>query len=174
MFTGVISPLKKYFKSWHDKLSRLHPKYMFRLAKLGILPKFFLDFKYYRPLYLSCVFGTANRIQWRTKREKLVSMCKGNDNKTVSAVSVDQLQSAHPGLVSQLSVKITIALIWDAKIIVNSYSDLTYVQIVRSTSQEENLKGNNYLKYGLTHLELKFIYIMHTMGILLINISYKK
>ena len=42
MFPEVLSPLQQEFKSWHDKLSHLHPKSMFRLAKLGVLPSIFL------------------------------------------------------------------------------------------------------------------------------------
>ena len=31
MFPELLSTLKQELKSWHDKLSHLHPKYMFRL-----------------------------------------------------------------------------------------------------------------------------------------------
>ena len=43
MFIEVISPLQQEFKSWHDKLSHLHTKYMFRLTKLGVLLPLVLD-----------------------------------------------------------------------------------------------------------------------------------
>ena len=38
MFSGVLSPLQKVLKFWNNKLSCLHPKRMFRLAKLRVLP----------------------------------------------------------------------------------------------------------------------------------------
>ena len=34
MFPEVLLPLEQEFKSWHDKLSRLHTKSMFRLENL--------------------------------------------------------------------------------------------------------------------------------------------
>ena len=43
IFPEVLSPLQQEFKSCHDKLSHLHTKLMFRLAKLGVLPSTFLD-----------------------------------------------------------------------------------------------------------------------------------
>ena len=61
MFPEVISPLNKELKPWHDKLSHLHPKSMFRLAKLGVLSSIFLDLKDYAPLCKSYMFGAASR-----------------------------------------------------------------------------------------------------------------
>ena len=50
MFPEVLSPSQQEFKYWHEKLSHLHPKSMFRLAKLGFPPKQFLDLKDNVPL----------------------------------------------------------------------------------------------------------------------------
>ena len=38
MFPEVLSILQQEFKSWNDKLFYLHPKSMFRLEELGVLP----------------------------------------------------------------------------------------------------------------------------------------
>ena len=59
MLAEVISPLKQEFKSWHDKLSHLHPKSMFIPEKLGAPPSRFLDLKYDLSLCAPCMFGTA-------------------------------------------------------------------------------------------------------------------
>ena len=67
LFPEVIPPLQQEFKSWHDKLSNLHPKSMFILAKPGVLPSIFLDLKYDVPLCESCIFGTSRRRQWIKK-----------------------------------------------------------------------------------------------------------
>ena len=67
MFPEVLSPLQQEFKSCHDKLSHLHTKSIFRLAKYGFLPSKFLDMKDDVPLCASCMFGTASRRQWIKK-----------------------------------------------------------------------------------------------------------
>ena len=48
-------------------------------------------------------------MQWITKANKLESIKKDTENKPVSGVSVDQLQSSQPGLVPQFSGKLTSA-----------------------------------------------------------------
>ena len=45
-------------------------------------------------------------------------------------VSVDQLQSAQPGLVPQLSGKLTSSHIWSAQMMVYHLIDLTYIQLM--------------------------------------------
>ena len=70
IFPEVISPLQQEFKYWNEKLSHLHPKSIFRLAKLGILPSIFIELKYDLRLCASCMIVTASRMQWITKVNK--------------------------------------------------------------------------------------------------------
>ena len=63
MFPEVLSHLQHEFKFCNDKLSYLHPKSMFRLEKLGVLPELLLDLKDDVPLCLSCVFLTSRTLQ---------------------------------------------------------------------------------------------------------------
>ena len=60
-------------------------------------------------------------------------------NKIGYAVSLDQLYSAQPGLFPQLSEKLTSARILDAKVMMEHFSDLTYVHLIRITNQEKTL-----------------------------------
>ena len=87
------------------------------------------------------MFGTSRKRQWRTKGKKSGSINKETDNNPGSRVSVDQLQSSNPGLVPQLSGKITSARIWPAQLIVEHFSDLTYMHLMGITSQEYTLAG---------------------------------
>ena len=59
IFPVVLSPLKQEFKYWHDKLSHLHPKSLFRLEIFGVLQSKFIDLKNYVPLYAPFMFKTA-------------------------------------------------------------------------------------------------------------------
>ena len=112
---------------------------MFRRAKLGFVPSRFLDLKGDVPLCASCMFATSSRIQWKTKCNKLGSIRKQTDNNTEYVVSVDQLQSNQTRLVPQSSGKITSACIWDAKVIVDHFSDITYLHLTIIIIQEKTL-----------------------------------
>ena len=76
MFTEVLSSLHQVLKSWNNKLYHLHPKSMFVLSKLGVLPSIFIYLKDDVPLYASCMFGIARRMQWITKGNKSGSIRK--------------------------------------------------------------------------------------------------
>ena len=67
---------------------------------------------------------------------------KETDNKPRAAVLVDQLQSSHPGLVPQISGKLTSARIWSSQVMVDHFSYLTYLNLTISTIQEETLSVN--------------------------------
>ena len=85
------------------------------------------------------MFGTTRRRKCRKKGKKQGSIGKETDNNIGDKVSVDQLQSYQPGLVPQLPGKLTSAHIWDAQVMVEHFSDLTYVQLTRSIILEETL-----------------------------------
>ena len=120
------------------------------------------------------MFGSSRRRICITKGNKSSSIRKETDNNPGAAFSVDQLHSDQAGLVSQFSEKITSEHIWYAQVMVDHFSDLTYVHLVKRTIQEEKLSGNQPLKYGLPHSELKLIDIMQTMEDFLNNFSYQQ
>ena len=57
MFTEELSPMQQELKYWHENVSHLHPKSIFRLAKLGVLSRRFLNMKDDVPFCASFVFG---------------------------------------------------------------------------------------------------------------------
>ena len=136
MFLEVLSHLKHEFRFWHDNLSHLHPKSMFRLAKLGALLAQFLYLKDDMPLWASWILGTERRRPWIKKGKKSVSIWKYTENKLGSAVSVNQLHSSQLWLVPKFSVKLTSMWIWSSQAMVDHLSDLTYVQLIRRTGKE--------------------------------------
>ena len=95
MFPEVLSTLRQEFKSWHDKLSHLKPKSMFRIAKPRSLPSRLLDLKDDVHLCESCIFGTARRRQCTTKGMKSGSIGKYNEYKPGDGVSVPNSVSSY-------------------------------------------------------------------------------
>ena len=146
MFPEVLSPLQQEFKSWHGKLSHLQPKFMFILEKLGFLLSIFIDLKDDVPLFPPHVFLTEHRRQQRKKGGKPGSISKDTENKQVATVSVGKIQSYQTGFFPQLSGKLASPRIWAAKLIVDHFSDLTYVNPTRSIIQENNLAGKSYFE----------------------------
>ena len=82
------------------------------------------------------MFGTTRRRQWSKKGNKLGSIRNLTDNKPEYTVSVDQLQSAQPGSIPQLSGKLTSKRIWAAQFMVDNLSYLIFVHLMRNPSQE--------------------------------------
>ena len=76
MFPEMLSHLQQEFKSYHAKLYHLHPKYMFRLEKLGVLPSILLELKDDVPLCESCMFLREKIRKRKTKGNKLGSIRK--------------------------------------------------------------------------------------------------
>ena len=64
---------------------------------------------------------------------------KDTYNNPGSIVSVYQIHAAHPGLVPQFSGKLTSSRICSSQDMVEHFSDLPYVHLIKITSQEETL-----------------------------------
>ena len=77
------------------------------------------------------------------KGNKLGSIRKETENKSESMVSVYQLHSDTPGLVPQFSGKFTSARIWASQFMVEHFIELTYLNLMKSTTQVETLLGKS-------------------------------
>ena len=88
-------------------------------------------------LCASCRFRTEKRRKLTTKRKKSWSIRKETENIPGAVVSVDQLQSSRPVFVPQLLDKLTSTCSWAAQVMADRFSDVSYVHIMRRTSQEE-------------------------------------
>ena len=61
---------------------------------------------------------------------------KESNNNTGAGVPLYQIQSSLPVLVPQFTDKLTSARIWYAQVILDHFSYLTYVQVMKSTREE--------------------------------------
>ena len=108
---------------------------MFRLSELGYLPKKFLVLKPFRKQILcpSCLFGSAKRRSWRT-RSKYNGIRKEKQNFPGAKVSIDQMVSAHPGLVPRLSGRHTNERITCVTVYKDHYTDYSYSHLQTDVS----------------------------------------
>ena len=101
--------------SWHHRLYHPPCRIIFRLASLSFLLKRLLECRNNPPLCVACQFGQAHCRPWRTKLKKSGSIQRPEQKKPGDGVSVDQIVSAHPGLIPQTSGFITNQRLWGIK-----------------------------------------------------------
>ena len=136
------SPSSSDDEEWlrhHYALNHLSRHAMYNLASAGVLPKKFLKYKTTSPFCASCTFGKAHRRQWRHKGPKSSHIRHSDDNIPGACVSSDQLVSAQPGLIPQISGRLTSSRIHCATLFVDHASSFVYSFLQRSTSQVDTL-----------------------------------
>ena len=145
-----LSPLQEEFVNLHERLWHLPFTVMFRLVKIGFLPKKFQKLNNKAPPCVSCLFGTAHRKPWRTKKTKYghTSTLQGDDIfGPVDTVGVDQLISAHPGLVPQEKGILTRARIWAATVFIDYVTGYVHVALMIDQSGESTLQAKHDYEY---------------------------
>lgn len=135
----TLSPLQQELMSWHHRLYHLPFRIIFRLADIGILPKRFLECRNKQPLCIACQFGQAHRRPWRTKGKKGGSIRKKEQTAPGDGVSIDQIISAQPGLIPQMSGFLTSQRLWGCTTFVDHVSDYVYVHLMRDMTLDETL-----------------------------------
>ena len=131
----ILSPLQQELMSWHHRLYHLPFATIFRLASLGILPKRLLACRNRPPLCVACQFGQAHRRPWRVKgTESKKSIRSPRENKPGDVVSVDQIISAQPGLIPQMTGALTKERIWGCTTFVDHVSGFVYAHLMRDLS----------------------------------------
>jgi hypothetical protein len=122
----------------HYKIQHLFLSAMIMLAEKGRIKKKFAKLKHRLPICMSCIFGMAHCKPWRSKGSK-GSIRKESDNAPGKCVSMDQLISAQPGLILQMSEFLTNMRIWGATVFVDHFSDYVYVALMQDLSLDETL-----------------------------------
>ena len=127
---------EKLFGYWHRRLRHAPKKYIRRLAKRGCIPCRLAKVKR-MPLCPACVFADASKTKWRTK--KVYKSIRKKSDKPGSSTSGDHIISHEPGLIPQVTGRLTYAKYDGAVVFSDHYSDFTYVHLITSTSDEETL-----------------------------------
>ena len=125
-------------------LLRLHQQFghipfskLQEMARKGILPKRLA--KCHPPTCSACLYAKATKRPWRNKKRKDFQPPKLK--RPGEMVSVDMLTSPSPGLVAQMTGRLTKARYRYATVYVDQFSRLSYVYLQKSADAEETLKG---------------------------------
>jgi hypothetical protein len=122
----------------HCKLNHLPLPAMITLAEKGKLNKKFVRLKHMLSVCMSCLFGTCHCKPWHSNGLKGL-IRKETDNAPGKCVSMDQMVSAQPGLIPQMTGFLTNLCIWSARIFVDHYLDNVFVALMRDLTLDEML-----------------------------------
>ena len=102
------------------------------LAERGWLPRRLLDCRDRIPLCVACQFGAAHRRPWRVKGKRSGKIRKETETKPGDGQSIDQIVSAQPGLIPQMSGFLTSQRYWGVTVFVDHFSDYIYCHLMRA------------------------------------------
>jgi hypothetical protein len=150
----------------HCKLNHLPLLAMITLAEMGKLNKKFVRLKHRLLVCMSCLFGTYHRKPWRSKGLKGL-IRKETDNAPGKCVSMDQMVSAQPGLIPQMTSFLTNVHLWGATIFVDHYLDYVFVALMRDLTLDEMLLAKYSLERHTSEGGVSIISFVQTMEDLL-------
>ena len=125
--------------SYHLKLHHLPFPKLIKLALRGKIPKRLATLKGRTPVCVACIFGTAHRKPWRTKSKKYNPIRRPEDDAPGKRISTDQLVSAQPGLIPQMSGFLTNLRIVGATVFVDHFSNHVFVCLMKDLTLAETL-----------------------------------
>jgi hypothetical protein len=99
----ILTLMQQELMDRHHRLYHLSFPKIFWLAEKGFLPKGLLKCKGMLPLCIACQFGMAHRHPWQTCGKSSSSICCPEHILPGDGVLVDQIVSAQPGLIPQMS-----------------------------------------------------------------------
>jgi hypothetical protein len=133
----------------HHQYGHIPMRKLQEMAKQGILPRRLANCNI--PTCSACLFAKATKRPWRGKTRR------DNDNDEIPAtvgevVSVDQLESPTPGLLAQITGKLTTKRYKYATVYVDQRSRFGYVHLQKTSSAEETVEGKNaFESYARRH-----------------------
>ena len=135
----VLTPSQQELLSWHSRLYHSPFTRLFQLARWRVLPHSTLGCEDKPPLCIACQFGQAHRHPWHTKVKDSGSICRPTETEPDDGTSVDQIVSAQPGLIPQMSGFPTSDHIWCTTNFCDHASDFVYVHLMRNFTLDETL-----------------------------------
>ena len=145
----ALEPVEEEWLRWHHRLNHLSRTGMIQLVHAGLLPKKFLRFRHSSPFCASCAFGKAHRRQWRHKGARCHPIRSPRNNVPGAQVSVDQMISAQPGLLAQMSGHLTRRRVSCATLFKDHFSGFTFCHLQVSSGHEETLAAKwSFEKYA--------------------------
>ena len=149
-----LSPLQEEMMGYHIRLHHLPFPKLIELAGRGEIPKRLATLKGSTPICVACVFGTAHKKPWRTKSKKYNPIRRPEDDAPGKRISTDQLVSAQPGLIPQMSGFLTNLRIMGATVFVDHFSNHVYVYLMKDLTLAETLLAKDAYERFLNSVDV--------------------
>jgi hypothetical protein len=88
---------------------------------------------------VGCLFGQAHKCPWQSKSKQKHPICKPTDDAPGKKALLDQMVSAQPGLIPQMSGHLTNLCVMAATIFVDHFLDHIYVYLMKDLTLSETL-----------------------------------
>lgn len=134
------SDIMAEFLRLHQRMGHIPFQKMRLMAKQNVIPPKFA--KSPIPVCASCTYAKLTKKAWRGKPERNYQT-KAVANEPGDIISVDQLVSPTPGLVAQMTGRLTTQRYKYATVFVDQFSRYGYVHIQKTASAEETIEAKN-------------------------------
>jgi hypothetical protein len=141
-----LSPLQEEMMSHHCHLHHTPFPKLITMAEKGEIPKHLASLKGCCPICVACLFGQAHKRLLQSKSKQKHPICKPTDNAPGKKASLDQMVSAQPGLIPQMSGCLTNLHNMAATIFVEHFSDHVYVFLMKDLTLSEILMAKHAYK----------------------------
>ena len=125
---------------YHNKYGHIPFARLKVMAKQGQIPKYLANTP--PPACIACMYGRATKKPWKhrspkNKHKSLLTPVKNPGDR----VSVDMLQSPHPGFIAQMTGILTRRRYHYATIYIDNYSAFSYIHLQKTATIEETLES---------------------------------
>ena len=123
----------------HQRFGHISFRKLQWMAKQGVLPKSYATCDI--PVCPACAYGKMIKRPWRSKKEKNYDKTDHTSLRPGEKVAVDQLVSPTPGLIAQMTGRLTTKRYRYATVYVDIASRYGYVHLQKSADAEETVQG---------------------------------
>ena len=135
---NTVTPESRLTLYWHHRLRCAPLRTLHRLSRRGVLPKCIQRVRL-MPLCASCAFATAHRKSWRHKNQDPSHIRKLSHKGPGDGTSCDHIISHQPGLIPQITGRLTHERYWGSVIYVDHFSDYVYNHLITAVTSEATL-----------------------------------
>jgi hypothetical protein len=150
-----LSPLQEEMMSHHCCLHHMPFPKLITMAEKGEIPKCLAALKGCCPICVACLFGQAHKRPWQSKLKQKHPICNPTDNAPGKKASLDQMVSAQPCLIPQMSGSLTNLSIMTAMVFVDHFSDQVYVYLMKDLMLSETLLAKQAYECFLALLDVE-------------------
>ncbi len=148
----ALSLLQEEMMSHHYQLHHLPFPQLIVMAESGEISRRLASLKGCCPICVPCLFSQAQKCLWRSKPNEVHLILKQLDDYQGARASMDHLVSAQPGLIPQISGKLTCMRVNGATTIVDHYSDHIYVFLMRDLTLKETILAKHAYEHFLSSI----------------------